>query len=79
MNFDNSLWALSDSQLDSIILIVHGFTAYIIAVLETKVKEVSVSFILIFIVKGFILMEHNYISPQDFRRELIYNSILYHL
>jgi len=49
------------------------------SLLETKAKEVSVSFILIFIVEGFILMEYNYISPQDFRGERIQNSILYHL
>lgn len=47
--------------------------------LETKAKEISVPFILIFVVKGFILMEHYYISPQDFKTELKYNSILYHL
>lgn len=56
-----------------------GLKPSITAGLETEAKEVSVPFILISIVKGFILMEHNYISPRDFRRELIYNSILYRL
>lgn len=56
-----------------------GLNPSITAGLGTEAKEVSVPFILISIVKGFLLMEHNCISPQDFRRELIYNSILYRL